>query len=127
MLFAILMALLNIRLGIWIPNPVRYGKRPHAPAPNHFKHGANGIAVTCWLFAFRDLEEGQKAIVTHIEEVMAHLLVRWVAAVAGPSAKTGWHPHRMDERHAEHFDVEVDCRLHVVSAQREVVDAPRCR
>jgi hypothetical protein len=43
MLFAILMALLNIRLGIWIPNPLRYGKRPHAPAPNHFNAGLAGV------------------------------------------------------------------------------------
>jgi hypothetical protein len=33
----------------------------------------------------------------------------------------------MDERHTEHFDVEVDRRFHVISAEREVVDAPRCR
>jgi hypothetical protein len=37
---------------------------------------------------------GKKAIITHIEEVMAHLLVGWVAAVAGPSAKTERHPSR---------------------------------
>lgn len=43
MLFAILMALLNIRLGIWIPNPMSYGKRPHAPAPNHFNAGLAGV------------------------------------------------------------------------------------
>lgn len=43
MLFAILMALLNIRLGIWIPNPLRYGKRPHAPAANHFNAGLAGV------------------------------------------------------------------------------------
>ena len=43
MLFAILMALLNIRLGIWIPNPTRYGKRSHAPAPNHFNAGLAGV------------------------------------------------------------------------------------
>jgi hypothetical protein len=29
----------------------------------------------------------------------------------------------MHERHAEHFDIEVDGRLHVVGAEREVVDA----
>jgi hypothetical protein len=33
----------------------------------------------------------------------------------------------MDERHTEHFDVEVDRRLHVVSAEREMVDAARSR
>jgi hypothetical protein len=43
MLFAMLMALLNIRLGIWLPNPARYGNRPHAPAPNHFNAGLAGV------------------------------------------------------------------------------------
>jgi hypothetical protein len=43
MLFAILMALLNIRLGIWIPNPTRSGQRLHAPAPNHFNAGLAGV------------------------------------------------------------------------------------
>lgn len=43
MLFAILMALLNIRLGIWLPNPAKYGNRPHAPAPNHFNAGLAGV------------------------------------------------------------------------------------
>src|SRR5580704_19134266 len=61
------------------------------------------------------------------EEVMTHLLIGWVAAIAGASAKTRRDFHYMDERHTEHFDVEVDRRLHVVSAEREVVDAPRCR
>jgi Patatin-like phospholipase len=43
MLFAILMALLNIRLGIWLPNPAKYANRPHAPAPNHFNAGLAGV------------------------------------------------------------------------------------
>jgi hypothetical protein len=43
MLFAILMALLNIRLAIWIPNPGRHSARRHAPAPNHFNAGLAGI------------------------------------------------------------------------------------
>jgi hypothetical protein len=58
---------------------------------------------------------------------MANLLIGWVAAVAGPSAKAGRYLHRMDERHTEHFDVEVDRRLHVLGAESEVVDAPRGR
>jgi hypothetical protein len=90
-------------------------------------HRANGVSVARWFLAFRDLEEGKKAVMTHIEEVMAYVLVGRVAAIAGASAKTGRYFHRMDERHTEDFDVEVDRRLHVVSAEREVVDAPRCR
>ena len=43
MLFAILMALLNVRLGIWLPNPNTFGKREHAPAPNHFSPGLAGV------------------------------------------------------------------------------------
>jgi hypothetical protein len=43
MVFAMLMALLNIRLGIWLPNPARYGNRRHAPAPNHFNAGLAGV------------------------------------------------------------------------------------
>jgi len=78
-------------------------------------------------FALRDLEEGEKAVITHIEEVMAHLLIGRVAAIAGTGTKTGRYLHGMDERHTEHFDVKVDRRLHVVSAKREVVDAPGCR
>jgi hypothetical protein len=90
-------------------------------------HGTDGVAIASWFFALRDLEEGEKAVITHIEEVMAYLLVGRVAAIAGASAKTGRYFHRMDERHTEHFDVKVDRRLNVVSAEREVVDAPRCR
>jgi hypothetical protein len=58
---------------------------------------------------------------------MAHPLIGWIAAIAGSSAETGRYLHRMDERHPEYFDVEVNRRLHVVGAEREVVDAPRCR
>lgn len=43
MLFATLMALLNVRLGIWLPHPRRYGTRTHAPAPNHFDAGLAGV------------------------------------------------------------------------------------
>jgi hypothetical protein len=43
MLFAMLMALLNIRLGIWMPNPNTLGKRKHASAPNHFSPGFSGV------------------------------------------------------------------------------------
>jgi hypothetical protein len=90
-------------------------------------HSTNGVAVTRWFFALRDLEEREQAVITHIEEVMAQLLIGRVAAIAGACAKTGRHLHRMDERHTEHFDVEVDRRLHVVSAEREMMDAPRSR
>jgi hypothetical protein len=43
MLFAILMALLNLRLGIWLPNPAKYGERRYAPAPNHFNAGLASV------------------------------------------------------------------------------------
>jgi Patatin-like phospholipase len=43
MLFAMLMALLNLRLGIWLPNPRRYHGRSTAPAPNHFNAGLSGV------------------------------------------------------------------------------------
>ena len=42
-LFATLMALMNIRLGIWLPNPWRFEKRKHARAPNHFNAGLAGV------------------------------------------------------------------------------------
>ena len=90
-------------------------------------HRADGVPITGWLFALRDLEKGEKAVIPHIEEVMAHPLIGWVAAITGPSAKTGRHLHRMHERHTEHFRVEVDRCFHVISAERKVVDAPRCR
>jgi hypothetical protein len=48
MLFAMLMALLNIRLGIWLPNPNTLGKREHAPAPNHFSPGLSGVLDRTW-------------------------------------------------------------------------------
>jgi hypothetical protein len=43
MLFAILMALLNIRLGYWLANPRRYADCQHAPAPNHLDAGLAGV------------------------------------------------------------------------------------
>src|SRR5438309_243603 len=49
-----------------------------------------------------------EAVITHIKKIMAHPLIGWVAAITGPRAKTGRHLHRMDERHTEHFHVEVD-------------------
>jgi hypothetical protein len=42
-LFATLMALLNIRLGYWLPNPNRFRGRAHASAPNHFNPGLVGV------------------------------------------------------------------------------------
>src|SRR2546423_7213312 len=33
------------------------------------------LRLPAWFFALRDLEQGEKAIITHIDEVMAHLLV----------------------------------------------------
>lgn len=41
--FAMLMALLNIRLGVWLPNPTRYSNKLHASAPNHFNAGLAGV------------------------------------------------------------------------------------
>src|SRR5713226_4993240 len=90
-------------------------------------HGTNGVAVAGWFFALRDLEEGEKAVVTHIEKVMAYLLVGRVTAIAGAGAKTGRHFHGVDERHTEHVDIEVDRCLHVVGAEREVMNAPQSR
>jgi hypothetical protein len=75
------------------------------------------------LLPFRKLEEGKKAVVAHIEEVMAYPLIGWIAAIAGAGAKTRRHLHGMDERHTEHVDIEVDRCLHVVGAEREVMDA----
>ncbi len=42
-LFAILMALLNIRLGIWIANPTKHAYQRRTPAPNHFNPGFWGV------------------------------------------------------------------------------------
>jgi hypothetical protein len=44
---------------------------------------------------------------------MAHLLIGWVAAIAGAGAQTGRYLHGMDEWHTEDIDIEVDRRLHV--------------
>jgi hypothetical protein len=41
--FAALMALLNIRLGYWLPNPRTFNNRVHARAPNHFNAGLRGV------------------------------------------------------------------------------------
>jgi len=90
-------------------------------------HSTDGVAVAGRFHSLRDLEEREEAVITHIKKVMAHPLIGWVAAIAGTSAETRRYFHRMDERHTEHLDVEVDRRLHVVSAKREVVDAPGCR
>src|ERR1700747_3419707 len=84
-------------------------------------HGADGIAVTRRLLPFRYLEEGEKAVIAHIEEVMAHPLIGWIAAIAGAGAKTRRHLHGMDERHTEHVNIEFDRCLHVVGAEREVM------
>jgi hypothetical protein len=54
---------------------------------------------------------------------MAHPLIGRIAAIAGPDAKTRRHLHGMDERHAEHVDIEVDRCLHVVGAERKVMNA----
>src|ERR1700751_4072911 len=64
------------------------------------------LRLPAGFFALRDLEEGEKAVITHIEEVMAHLLIGRVAAIAGTDTKTGRYLHGMDERHTEDFDVE---------------------
>jgi len=58
---------------------------------------------------------------------MAHLLIGWVAAIAGAGAQTGRYLHGMDEWHTEDIDIEVDRRLHVVCAEREVMDPSRGR
>src|SRR6266478_8381833 len=71
----------------------------------------------------RNLEEGEKAVIAHIEEVMAHAFIGWIATIAGAGAKTGRHLHSVDERHAEHVDIEVDRCLHVVGAECEVMNA----
>ena len=54
---------------------------------------------------------------------MAHPLIGWIAAIAGAGAKTRRHLHGMDELHTEHVDIEVDRCLHVVGAEREVMNA----
>ena len=75
------------------------------------------------LLSLRYLEEREKAVIAHIEEVMAHPLIGWIAAIAGASAETRRHLHGMDERHSQHVDIEVDRCLHVVSAEREGMNA----
>jgi hypothetical protein len=87
------------------------------------------VAVARLLLPLRNLEEREKAVIAHIEEVMAHPLIGWIAAIAGAGAKTRRHLHGMDERHTEHVDIEVDRCFHVVGAEREVMNAAqsRCR
>ena len=85
------------------------------------------LRLPAWFFALRDLEEGEKAVIAHIEEVMAHPLIGWVAAIAGAGAKARRHLHGMDERQTEHIDIEVDRCLHVVGAEREVMDTAQSR
>src|SRR6516162_10072745 len=86
-------------------------------------HGPDRVAVAGGFLAFRDLEERQKAVITHIKEVMTHPLIGWVAAIAGPGAETGRHLHGMNERHAQYVDIEVDRCLHVLGAECQVMDA----
>src|ERR1700730_10611302 len=85
------------------------------------------MAVARRLFPLRNLEEGEKAVIPHIEEVMAHPLIGWIAAIAGAGAKARRHLHGMDERHTEHVDIEVDRCLHVVGAEREVMNTAQSR
>jgi hypothetical protein len=75
----------------------------------------------------RRLSKKAKAVIAHIEEVMAHPLIGWIAAIARASAKTRRHLHGMDEQHTEHVDIEVDRCFHVVGAEREVMNAARSR
>jgi len=72
-------------------------------------------------------EKREQAVIPHIEEIVTHRFIGWVAAIAGAGAETGRNLHRMDERHAEHIDIEIDGRLHVVRAERQVVDAAHDR
>ena len=46
---------------------------------------------------------------------------------ARAGAKTRRHLHRVDERHTEHVDIEVDRCLHVVRTEREVMNAAQRR
>src|SRR5207253_11328649 len=62
-------------------------------------------------------------VIARMEAVMAHPLIGWIAAIARAGAETGRHFHGMDERHTEHVDIEVDRCLHVVGAEREVMNA----
>jgi hypothetical protein len=55
---------------------------------------------------------------------MAHLLVRRVAAISGTCAETGRYLHRMNERHPQNVDIEIDRRFHVVSAECKMMDVP---
>lgn len=57
-LFALLMALLNIRLGYWLANPNRYAGKAHARAPNHFDAARWLIAGASWTGRFLELTDG---------------------------------------------------------------------
>jgi phosphosulfolactate phosphohydrolase-like enzyme len=85
----------------------------------------SGALVT--VDALRDLEEREKAVIAHVEEVMAYTLIGWIAVIAGAGAKTWRHLHGMDERHTEHVDMEADRRLPIVGAEREVMNAAQSR
>jgi hypothetical protein len=88
-------------------------------------HRADRVAVAGWLLSLRDFEEGKKAVIAHVEEVMADPLIRRVPAIARAGTETRRHPHRVHERHAEHVDIEVDRCLNVVGAEREMMDTAR--
>jgi hypothetical protein len=90
-------------------------------------HGADGVTVASRLRAPGDLEESEQRIAARIQEIVADILERRIAAIAGPGAQAGRDLERVHERHAEDPDVEVERLLHVVGVQREVVDAARKR
>jgi hypothetical protein len=64
-----------------------------------------GIAVGL-LGTLGHLEKGQQGIAAGIEEIVAQVLERRVAAVARADADPGRHPQGMHQRHAEHAAVE---------------------
>ena len=86
-------------------------------------HVADAVAVALRLHALRHLEEREQRVAAGVEEVMAQVLERRVAAVAGTGAEARRNFQRVDQRHAEHADIEVERHLHVVGVQGEVVDA----
>ena len=86
-------------------------------------HAADRVALRPGLGAARDLEEGEQRIVAHVEEVMADLLVRRIAAISRPAAEPGRHLHGVHQRHADDARVEVHRRAHVFRIQRQVMNA----
>ena len=88
-------------------------------------HRADRVAVAGWLLTLRDFEEGKEAVIAHVKEVMADPLIGRVAAITRACTETQWHPHRVYERHTEHVSIEVDRRLYVVGAEREMMDTAR--